>query len=153
MTDCVLLHKTIKKITEDIEDLHYNTAISALMILLSGFEEQGATKDDFEIFIKLLAPFAPHITEEIWRENLGYATSIHRESWPQYDPEFLIEDIVTIVLQVNGKMRGTIQMSASVAEEEAKSAALTDENVKRAIGGATPKKIIYVDKKLVNIVV
>ena len=63
-----MLHKTIKKVAEDIEDLHYNTAISALMILLNGFEDRGTTQDDFEIFLKLLAPFAPHITEEIWRE-------------------------------------------------------------------------------------
>jgi leucyl-tRNA synthetase len=148
-----LLHKTIKKVTEDIEDLHYNTAISALMILLNGFEEHGATKDDFEIFLKLLAPFAPHITEEIWRETFDHQTSIHREPWPIYDPKLLIADTVTIVLQVNGKMRGILQMAASVTEEDAKAAALADENVKRTIGSATPKKIVYVDKKLVNIVV
>jgi leucyl-tRNA synthetase len=148
-----LLHKTIKKVAEDIENLHYNTAISALMILLNGFEERGAKKDDFEIFLKLLAPFAPHITEEIWRESFGHATSIHREPWPIYDPKLLIEDMVTIVLQVNGKMRGTIQMDASVTEETAKTAALADEGVKRSIGSAVPTKIIYVDKKLVNIVV
>jgi leucyl-tRNA synthetase len=148
-----LLHKTIKKVTEDIDDLHYNTAISSLMILLNGFEEQGTTKEDFEMFLKLLAPFAPHLAEELWRENFGHKTSIHCEPWPTYDLKLLIEDIVTIALQVNGKMRGTIQMDATMTEEEAKAAALADPNVKRAMGTATPKKIIYVDKKIVNIVV
>jgi leucyl-tRNA synthetase len=148
-----LLHKTIKKVAEDIEDLHYNTAISALMILLNGFEEHGTTQDDFEVFLKLLAPFAPHITEEIWRGSFGRKTSIHRELWPEYDPKLLIEDMITMVLQVNGKMRDTIRMAATVTEEEAKAAALANENVKRIIGSAAPKKFIYVDKKLMNIVV
>ena len=150
--NAALLHKTIKKVAEDIENLHYNTAISALMILLHGFEEQGATKEDFETFLKLLAPFAPHITEELWRESLRHEISVHCETWPEYDPKLLVQDMITIVLQVNGKMRGTIQMAASATEEDAKSAALTNEGVKRAIGNAQPKKIIYVDKKLVNIV-
>ena len=148
-----LLHKTIKKVTDDIEDLHYNTAISALMILLNGFEENGASKKDFEIFLKLLAPFAPHITEEIWRECFGNKTSIHREPWPEYDPKLLIEETVTIVLQVNGKIRDTISMDASVTESAAKEAALANEKVKHAMGSAAPKRVIYVDKKLVNIVI
>jgi len=147
-----LLHKTIKKVTEDIENLHYNTAISALMILLNGFDDE-ATKDDLEVFLKLLAPFAPHITEEIWRGNLEHTTSIHREPWPEHDPKLLIEDTVTIVLQVNGKMRGTMEMISSVTEEEVKESALASESVMRAMGSAKPKKIIYVDKKLVNIVI
>ena len=152
-TDGALLHRTIKKVTEDIEDLHYNTAISALMILLNGFEEGGAAKEDFAVFAKLLAPFAPHMAEEIWRGTFGHATSIHRESWPAYDPKFLAEDAVTIVLQVNGKMRDTISMDPSVTEAAAKEAALANEKMKRAIGSAVPKRIIYVDKKLVNIVI
>ena len=151
--DKALLHKTIKKVTEDIEDLHYNTAISALMILLNGFEESGASKKDFEIFLKLLAPFAPHITEEIWREAFGYKTSIHREPWAEYDPKLLIEETVTIVLQVNGKVRDSISLDASVTEAAAKEVALANEKIKKAIGSAAPKRIIYVDKKLVNIVI
>ncbi len=147
-----LLHKTIKKVTEDIENLHYNTAISALMILLNGLEERETTKDYFEIFLLLLAPFAPHIAEELWREHLGHKTSIHREPWPKYNPKLLAEDTITLVLQVNGKVRDTIKVSASVTETEAKAAALTNEKVSRAAGAATPKKVIYVVKKLVNIV-
>jgi leucyl-tRNA synthetase len=123
------------------------------MILLNGFEEGGAAKEDFAVFAKLLAPFAPHMAEEIWRGTFGHATSIHRESWPAYDPKFLAEDAVTIVLQVNGKMRDTISMDPSVTEAAAKEAALANEKMKRAIGSAVPKRIIYVDKKLVNIVI
>ena len=147
-----LLHKTIKKVTEDVDDLHYNTAISALMILVNGFEEYGVSRGYFEMFLKLLAPFAPHITEEIWRENFGHDRSIHREPWPQYDPKMLIEETITLVLQVNGKMRGTVSLPATLTEDEAKAAALADEGVRRALGGAAPKKIIYVERKLVNIV-
>ena len=124
------------------------------MILLNGFEEQQAVaREDFEVFLKLLAPFAPHITEEIWREMFGHTASIHREPWPIYDPKLLTEETITLVLQVNGKVRGTISLPSTLTEEEAKAAALADEGVKRALGGATPKKIIYVEKKLVNIVV
>jgi leucyl-tRNA synthetase len=151
------IYKTIKKVSEDIEDLKYNTAISSLMILLNEAEEAEKEIDlpryFFEIFLKLLAPFAPHMTEEIWRECFGNNTSIHREPWPEYNPKLLIEEAVTIVLQVNGKMKDTISMDPSVTEAAAKEAALANEKMKRAIGSAVPKRIIYVDKKLVNIVI
>ena len=84
---------------------------------------------------------------------MKHTTSIHREPWPEHDPKLLIEDTVTIVLQVNGKMRGTMEMISSVTEEEVKESALASESVMRAMGSAKPKKIIYVDKKLVNIVI
>jgi len=151
------IYKTVKKVSEDVEDLKYNTAISSLMILLNEAEKANEGVDlpryFFEIFLKLLAPFAPHITEEIWRECFKNKTSIHREPWPEYDPKLLIEGTVTIVLQVNGKIRDTISMDASVTESVAKEAALANEKVKHAIGSAAPKRVIYVDKKLVNIVI
>jgi leucyl-tRNA synthetase len=92
------------------------------------------------------------MAQELW-SSLGHEGYLDFEPWPEYDPKLLIENTVTIVLQVNGKMRGTIIMDASVAEDEVKAAALADENIKRFIGGVEPKKIVYVDKKLVNIVV
>jgi leucyl-tRNA synthetase len=149
-----LLHKTIKKVTEDIERLHYNTAVSALMILLNGFEEQGgASREDLELFLKLLAPFAPHLTEELWRETFGHASSIHREPWPEYDPKLVQDEQIMLVLQVNGKVRDIIMVdTAALTETTAKAAALASEKVKRALAGATPKKIIYVEKRLVNVV-
>jgi leucyl-tRNA synthetase len=154
-----LIHKTIKKVTEDIENLHYNTSVSALMILLRAFEdnepkaESRKPKADFETFLKLLAPFAPHITEEIWREMLGHETSIHREPWPSYDPALIKEESFTLVFQVNGKTRDTMQASADITEDEAKAAAFANEKIKAAIGTAQPKKTIYVEKRLVNIVI
>lgn len=148
-----LLHKTIKKVAEDIERLHYNTAVSALMVLLNGFEEYGAARADFEIFLKLLAPFAPHITEELWREIFGHGSSIHHELWPAHDPKLIQDETIQLVLQVNGKVRDTIMVDAAVTEAEAKEAALASEKVKRAMGGKEPKKLIYVEKRLVNVVV
>ena len=148
-----LLHKTIKKVTGDIEELHYNTAISALMILLRGMEEGSALREDLEMFAKLLAPFAPHITEEIWRETLGNKTSIHHEPWPIHDPALIKEETVSLVLQVNSRTRDAIAVPADVTEEEAKKFALSSEKVRIYLKDAEPKKIIYVPGKLVNIVV
>jgi leucyl-tRNA synthetase len=155
----LLLHKTIKKVTEDIENLHYNTSVSALMILLRAFEgdeskvESQKSKGDFEIFLKLLAPFAPHITEEIWRETLGHTSSIHREPWPTHDPMLIREETFTLVFQVNGKTRDTMTASADITEDEAKAAAFASEKIKAAIGNVVPQKTIYVEKRLVNIVI
>ncbi len=148
-----LLHKTIKKVSEDIEKLHYNTAVSALMILLHGFEDVGGSKEDLEVFLKLLAPFAPHMTEEIWRETLGHKTSIHRELWPICDEKLTREEKFTLVIQVNGKVRDTIEVDAGISEADAKKLALSNEKIKNLLGSREPKKVIYVPKKLVNIVV
>ncbi len=147
-----MMQRTIKKVTEDIERLHYNTAVSSLMVLLRALEEEGATREDLEVFLKLLAPLAPHITEEMWREALGHKSSIHREPWPDYDPALIKEDMITLVLQVNGKVRDTLTARATINEEAAKELALASEKVKAALGGKKPKRIIYVEKKLVNIV-
>jgi leucyl-tRNA synthetase len=151
-TTAPLLHKTTKKISEDIENLHYNTAVSALMILLRAFEEGGGPKASFETFLKLLAPFAPHMTEEIWREVLGHTTSIHLEKWPEYDPKLLIEEKFELVIQVNGKVRDTVEVEANITEERAKELALQNERIRSFLGSKEPKKLIYVPKKLVNIV-
>ena len=151
------VHRAIKKVGDDIERLHYNTAVSALMILLNALEE-GFGKGTvavgyFETFLKLLAPFTPHTTEEIWRETLGHATSIHREPWPQYDPALIAEETVTLILQVNGRVRDTVLAPVAITEAAAKELALQNDKVKKMLAGKAPKKVIYVDKKLVNIVV
>ena len=152
-----LLHKTVKKVSDDIAALHYNTAVSALMILLHALEEAKEETQDaqekFEIFLKLLAPFAPHITEEIWREVLGHMTSVHRGPWPQYDPALIVEETVMLIIQVNGKVRDAISADpSSLTEETAKALALQSKKVQNALGGKAPQKVIYVDKKLVNLV-
>ncbi len=141
-----------KKITEDIETFHYNTAISALMILLNDLEKTGAGKEVGEIFLKLLAPFAPHITEELWGGAFGKKTSIHREAWPQYDANLIKEETFTLVIQVNGKVRDSVEAAAGVSESEAKELALGREKIKNILGSAKPKRVIYVPSKLINIV-
>ena len=148
-----ILHKTIKKVTEDIEQLHYNTAISALMILLRSFEDEGSSQESFEIFLKLLAPFAPHITEEIWRETLHKKSSIHSSEWPSYDTALIHENTITLVVQINGKIRDTISADASIDEAEATKRALQSEKVQTTLAGKKPKRIIYVPKKIVNILI
>ncbi len=147
------VHKTIKKVGEDIANLHYNTAISALMICLRDMEENGASEEDFKTFIKLLAPFAPHMTEEIWRETLGHETTIHREPWPEYDSSIIKEETVMLVLQINGRTRDTVSAPAEIVEAEATKLALASEKVKAHMGAAVPKKIIFVPGRLVNIVI
>ncbi len=149
----ILLNKTIKKVGEDIESFEFNTAISSLMIFLNEVRGVGDEKaSSVEKFVKILHPFAPHMAQELW-SSLGHDGYLDFEPWPEYDPQLLVENTITIVLQVNGKVRDTIKMVAAVTEEEARAAALANENVKRMIGSVTPKKIVYVDKKLVNVVV
>ena len=147
-----LMHRTIKKITDDIESLHYNTAISALMIFLNEFENRNPGRENKEIFLKLLAPFAPHMTEELWRE-LGNQTSIHKASWPVADPKFLKEEDFDLVVQVNGKLRATIKLKRGASQKEAEIAAFLNENVTNSLGGQEPKKIIFVPNRLINFVV
>jgi len=150
-----VVHRTIKKVTEDIENLHYNTAISALMILLNEFESKSSSLSwpSFATFLKLLAPFAPHMTEEIWREMLNNKKSIHLEPWPEYDSKLIVEDTFTLVIQVNGKVRDTVEnVQTNISEDEARALALSREKV-RAFMTGEPRKIIYIPKKIVNIVV
>ena len=147
-----LTHRTIKKITDDIESLHYNTAISALMILLNELEKANPDRENKEVFLKLLAPFAPHITEELWHE-LGNPASIHRESWPVANPKLLKEEDFDMVVQVNGKLRATVKMPRGIAQKDAEKAALSNENVRNSLAGQKPKKIIFVPDRLINFVV
>jgi leucyl-tRNA synthetase len=146
------IHRTIRKITGDIESLHYNTAISALMVLLSEFENGNRSGKNEETFLKLLAPFAPHIIEELWHE-LGNETSIHKEPWPEADPEFLKEEDFDLVVQVNGKLRATVKMPRGAAQKEAEEAAFENPNVENALAGKKPKKVIFVPDRLINFVI
>ena len=146
------IHRTIKKVEEDIGALRYNTAISALMILLRVLEDKGATIEETKTFLKLLAPFAPYMTEELWGE-LGGKFSIHTQAWPVYDREFMKEDMFTLVIQVNGKFRDSVEVPLDTTETQARELALGRENVKKFIGSTQPGRIIYIPKKLINIVV
>jgi leucyl-tRNA synthetase len=146
------IHKTIKKVSDDIESLHYNTAVSALMILLNEFERHTFIPQSyFEIFLKLLAPFAPHITEELWHE-LGNSDSIHRAPWPTYDPALLIEETVTYAVQVNGKVRGTVTAPAEASEDDVATLAKVHEKIAPFLHEKTIQKTIFVPKKIINFI-
>lgn len=148
-----LVHKTIKKVGEDIEAFRFNTAISAMMILQNSMEKVPALLlEHYEIFIKLLAPFAPHITEELWH-HLGKTESIHHAVWPTFDEGKIIESESIIAIQVNGKLRDTIVAAETIGEEELKEMALSRPLVVKWVENKTIKKVIFVPKKLVNIVI
>ncbi len=150
-----VLHQTIKKVTEDIEEMAFNTAIAQMMIFVNeAYKWTKRPKQIFEPFILLLSPFAPHIAEELW-ERLGHTQSLAYEPWPKYDDEYLKEDTVEIVVQINGKFRGTIKADIEKARnrELLQSLALESDIVKHRIEGKEIKKIITVPGKLVNVVV
>ncbi|PIU02008.1 leucine--tRNA ligase [bacterium (Candidatus Torokbacteria) CG09_land_8_20_14_0_10_42_11] len=148
-----LLHKTIRKVSEDIEEMKFNTAISALMILINAMErEDNLPLILYSKFLILLSPFAPHISEELW-EKIGNKGSICKEKWPKYDNAKIQEEKIELVIQVNGKVRDRAIAAADISEEEVKKMALDREKIKKWIGGKNAKKIIFVQGKLLNIVV
>jgi len=147
------LHGSIRKVTDDIPELKYNTAIAELMTALNRLEkEKEVSKYDFETFLLLLAPFAPFIAEELW-EKLGNKYSIHSGPWPKYDKKYLVEDIVNLIVQVNGKLRATLEANKGITQKEAEKLALKNPAIKRHIGGKNIKKIVFVQDRLVNFVV
>ncbi|MFS8775337.1 leucine--tRNA ligase [Synechococcus sp. W65.1] len=151
------VHTTIKEVSEDLEEYQFNTAIAELMKLSNALAEAGIPDspvyaEGIRTLVLLLAPFAPHIAEELW-QALGGTDSVHRQSWPSYDPAALVADTVTIVVQVNGKLRGSFEAPADVTPEEQERLALQSEAAQKYLQGATPKKVVVVPKKLVNVVV
>ena len=200
--DLLQMHKTIKKVGDDLENFHFNTAVSALMTWLNYLSaKKSVCQEEYEVLLKLLAPFAPHITEELWQlggpvagfppvsarsnetnfgelraaggpstratplesvENGKSSTvngqlfqSIHLEPWPKFDPKYLVEEEVSIVVQVNGKVRDTvtIQNSNIKSQNQVKEAAKKSEKVQRYLEGKTIIKLIYVEGKIINFVV
>ena len=149
----ILLHKTIKKVTEDIENLRFNTAISAMMILVNEMEKQkNILNSQFSILNSLLAPFAPHIAEELWQQ-LGHKDSIFLEKWPEYDSKLVKDEEITLIIQINGKLRDQIKAPAGVKEEEAKRLALESKKVIKYMEGKNIQKVIFVKDRLINFVV
>ncbi|MDI6792715.1 MAG: leucine--tRNA ligase [bacterium] len=150
--------QTIKRATDDIaRRFQFNTAIAAIMELVNEVSQAGSVnpavfKEAIEAVILLLSPFAPHLAEELW-ERTGNRPSVLQQPWPQFDPEAIVEEEIMIIVQVNGKLRGKMKVSADASEEEIKSAAVADENVVRFILGKEIRKLIYVPKKIVNIVI
>ena len=156
-----LLHKTIKKVTEDIENFRFNTALSQLMILVNAMEKEYAKsattkahmrKEDYEKLLLILSPFAPHLAEELW-QKLGNENSIFLQTWPVADEKYLKDEEIEMVVQVNGKVRERLLVAIDVTEDEVKETALENEKVKIFTDGKEIKKIIFVPEKLINIVV
>jgi len=153
-----ITHATIKKVTEDIESFSFNTAISQMMIFVNAFTgAETIPLSSMRGFLVLLSPFAPHVASELWQRLNGRFTNAHgditEQGWPPYDEGLLVEDEVEVVLQINGKLRDRMKMSASATDEEMKAAALSNSKVHERITGKTVRKVIVVPKKLVNIVV
>ncbi|MDB5224381.1 MAG: leucine--tRNA ligase [Candidatus Adlerbacteria bacterium] len=151
-TDAVL-HQTIKKVGDDIGTLKLNTCVAALMTLLNTFEKLDTVPHDaYSTFVQLLAPFAPHLSDELW-EKLGNDSSVHLVAWPQFDPAKLVADTVIVGVQINGKARGTVELAAGVTQEEALAAARSNENVAKWLEGKVEKRAVYVPGRIINIVV
>jgi leucyl-tRNA synthetase len=155
-----IAHKTVKKVTEDIEHDKFNTAVSSMMEAVNGYyklkEQYGigkspAWKFAVESLLQVLAPFAPHITEELWHD-LGYDTTVHIDTWPEWDDEYLQASTITVIVQVNGKLRAKLSLPSDTDEDTVKTQALADPNVVKFLEGREPHKVIYVPGKLVNIV-
>lgn len=148
-----LFDATVKKVGEDVEEFRFNTAISQMMILLNALEKEATVPlVRYQEFLSLLAPFAPHVTEELW-VALGGKGTVHRTSWPRYNAKTLAAKAVEIPVQVNGKTRSILKLSGTPSEEEVVAAARVDEGVSKWLQGKEPKRIVYVPGRLLNLVV
>jgi leucyl-tRNA synthetase len=166
-----LLHKTIKKVGDDIQSFNLNTAVSSMMILTNEMEKtESVSVADFKTFLQLLAPFAPHMAEELWNQSgektkpnsknsvvrsseAGFRKSIHIAPWPKFDAKKLVEDSVTIGVQINGKVRGQVTLAVDADTESAQAAALALPEIQKWMDGVQMRKFVYVPGKIVNIVV
>jgi leucyl-tRNA synthetase len=144
------INKTVKKVTEDIAMLKFNTAIASMMSFLNSAERDGITSAQYDTFLQILAPLAPHISEELWHLR-GHKNSIHKEKWPKWSEKKLQQKKVTIAIQINGKLRGTLDTSPETDAQTLEM--LAKENVSKWLNGATIKKIIVIPQKIVNIVI
>ena len=148
-----LMHRTVKKVTADIEALHFNTVVSTLMIYsnhLAGLK--AMPREAFEKLLLCLAPLAPHLSEELWR-GLGHEGSISTAPWPDHDEAFCVDDAIEVPLQVNGKVRGRVMLAKDATEDEARAAALADRGVLNSLEGKKVVKVIYVPGRVLNLVV
>jgi leucyl-tRNA synthetase len=153
------VHKAIDGVTQDLERFHFNRAIARIRELSNALfaikgEDEGAQwlrRFGFESLVQILSPMTPHVAEELW-QALGHKEMLVNASWPVANPDMLVEETVTIGVQVNGKLRATIELARDVSREEAEAAAIAEENVQRILDGKTPRKIIVVPNRIVNIV-
>ena len=149
-----ILHKLIKKVSDDLDSAKFNTAVAAFMEALNFFhgKQNEVGQEAIEKLVILFAPFAPHITEELWSAT-GKKGSVHMQKWPKYNPAFIKEEKITLIIQVNGKVRGKIEAKTGITEEKAKKLAMAEQRIKELIAGKEIKKIIFVPDKLINIVI
>jgi leucyl-tRNA synthetase len=148
-----ILHQTIEKVTKDTETLNFNTAISSMMTFVNHVTQlEVRPKSVLEPFVLLLAPYAPHIAEELWRA-LGHETTLAYEPWPKFDPALAKADEIEVPVQVNGKVKARLKVPAEIDDQALEEKALADETVKAAIAGKTIKMVKVVPRKLVNVVV
>ncbi|HDZ54177.1 hypothetical protein LCGC14_0160080 [marine sediment metagenome] len=173
-----ILHRTIKKVSEDIESLKFNTAVSSLMEFCNAWQiegKDGLGKEDFKNFLKILSPFTPYLTEELWSSltrklrpsptEVGYGrrgsedkhfnirNSIHNQPWPKYNPKLIKEKVIVMIIQINGKVRDKIDVEAGISEKKARELATSLEKVKKWLKSRTIKRVIFVPGKLINIVI
>jgi leucyl-tRNA synthetase len=155
------VHQTVHKVTHDFENFEFNTVVSSLMELMNEMykaREAGAVgspewKEAQDYYLRMLAPVAPHIAEELWTNYLGKPYSIHQQRWPEFNAEAAKEDEIEIPVQINGKVRDRITVSAEAREDEIKSAALASEIVQKYLEGKEPRKVIVANGRLVSIVI
>jgi leucyl-tRNA synthetase len=146
-------HRTIARITDEFDRWSYNTAVAGLMEFTNLLYKEGTTPFALDTLLLLLAPMAPHVSAELWERRHSDGGHVHEQPWPVADPEMLAVDTVTMVVQVNGKLRDRLEVPPDVGEEEAGRLALASERVVEALAGATPKKVIARPPRLVNVVV
>lgn len=153
-------HKTIRRVTQDMEAFAFNTIIAGLMEFTNALHKARGTavygspawEEAVETLLLLLAPCCPHVAEELWART-GHPYSVHQQAWPQFDPALAAEEMITLVVQVNGKVRARMEVPAGIGEAQAREAALADENVLRHIEGKEVRQVVYVPGRLVNVVV
>jgi len=148
------LHYTIKKIGDDLENMKFNTAVAGMMEFVNLWNEKNnaLSKKDAEDFLKILAPFAPHICEELW-SKLSHKTSIFKENWPKYDEKLIKKQTFELVIQINGKVRDKVEVNIDISEDDAKKIVLEREKIKNWLKGQAPKKVIFITGRLVNMVI
>jgi leucyl-tRNA synthetase len=148
-----LVAETVAGVTDDVENMRFNTAISKLMVFVRDVTRDGAAipPDAADAFVRLLSPFAPHLAEELWR-HMGHDASVALAAWPDADASLLVREVVRLAVQVNGKRRDEIEVPGDADETAIRGAALASEAVQRHLGGRDPKKVIVVPGRLVNIV-
>ncbi len=153
------MHQTLQSVTRDFEQFEFNTVVSALMTLLNdlvNYKEAGGWdsavwKEAVDIYLRMMAPVAPHAAEELWM-RLGKAYSIHQQAWPEVDEEAAREEEIELAVQINGKVKHKIIVPVDIAEEIAKEMAVENDVIKKYLAGKPPRKVIYVPGRLVNIV-